>query len=692
MDVSWLVMDRGRRPRASMPAGRLLLLVLGPLVVATGLFLVMVPPRMNALVDSSAERRTLGVVSVLADLVAPALEFDDREDAARSLALLANQRDAEAGVLLDARGAPFAHWPAGLPPMTGGVALTADLSAVGRALIARMPVAAPGGTRGTLVVRFSAASVAKQKRTNWLIALVVSAILLSTGGLFAILAASVLARRDRAERALEEEAAKFRTLVEGMPDALVIHRGGRLLYANPAAQALLDLPLLATGGTGPLRARDVLLRGAGDALRQLDLQQAGKVLHLELHVFSLGLDGGPATIALARDVSERRRLTERLALSDRLASIGTLAAGVAHEINNPLTYILSNLDFVEGELDTVSRDDGDAEVPAAMLGGLRDAIGDAKVGATRVQRIVQDMKKLARGEASERTLLDVRRPLEAAAKMVRTQLARKAELVLDLQAVPPVMAGESQLMQVFINLLTNAADAIAPDAPPERRQIVVRTRTTDGGMVEIAVRDSGGGIPLEVRDKIFDAFFTTKPVGVGTGLGLSISHTIITSMGGSLTCDTAPGDGTTMIVQLPVARPAARARGTSKNGDPGGRILVVDDDQAVADAAARLLGRELVAIETSPVKALARLRAGDRFDLILCDVRMPDMTGPELRAELVRSVPEQAASLVFMTGASEASEQAELEALGVPILEKPFDRRHLSEFVASQMARLEGVA
>jgi CheY-like chemotaxis protein len=219
----------------------------------------------------------------------------------------------------------------------------------------------------------------------------------------------------------------------------------------------------------------------------------------------------------------------------------------------------------------------------------------------------------------------------------------------------------------------------------------VSTRIVADATIEIAVSDTGTGIPLEVRDRIFDPFFTTKPVGVGTGLGLAICHGIVRSHGGTLTYETEVGVGTTMRVRLPattIAMPAAapdRARRLTGTG----RILVVDDEPAIGGAVTRLLKRGKTEFESCARRALDRVMAGDRFDLIICDVRMPDMNGPELLTALRGRAPDQARALVFMTGALDERSEADLGRLGVPVLQKPFNRDSLGEFVSIQLRRLK---
>ncbi len=666
-------------------------LVFAPLVLLVALFVSLVPTRMNGQLEDKVSRRCHGLAQVLANALAVALEFEDADEATRVLNLLASQKDALAAVVLDGKGKAFASWPAGTlpsaqpPPEGTGFFLTGEF------MIAAAPVRSTGGTAGRLVVTFDASELASSKRSNWLASI---ALVLVGGAALAAMLARLFLRRRRAECQLADQQAKFSVLVEGMPDALVIFQRGRLSYANSSARRLLALedstdPSLIRRSDA-LAAIDIAGEG-GEQSRVVEVKSPGGPLFLEVRAFALTVDENPATISLARDVTEEHRLRERLALSDRLASIGTLATGVAHEINNPLSYILANLDFVAGELAALGGGSKEPVAPTVeMLAELNSALGDAQGGAVRVQNIVQDMRKMARKDFGERAPTDVPAIVRAAVEQARVSVGLRASLEMDVVDVPPVLASDSQLSQVIVNLVVNAAEAIPPDAPASRRHVKVSTRCVADGSIEIAVSDTGTGIPVEVRDKIFDPFFTTKPVGVGTGLGLAICHGIVRSHGGTLTFDTEMGVGTTMRVRLPattIAMPAPvpdRARSQTSTG----RILVVDDEPAIGGAVSRLLKRGKTEFESCARRALDRLVAGDRFDLIICDVRMPEMNGPELLTALRGRAPDQARALVFMTGALDERSEADLGRLGVPVLQKPFNRDSLGEFVSAQLRRL----
>jgi PAS domain S-box-containing protein len=353
-----------------------------------------------------------------------------------------------------------------------------------------------------------------------------------------------------------------------------------------------------------------------------------------------------ADIVIYRDVTERKQMQARLLLADRMAALGTLAAGVAHEINNPLAFVLGNLIFLEDELGRVA-----GELPRA--GELAGALREARTGAERIKSTVKDLLTISRPRDAEVVApVDVNDAVEFALKVAEPQLRHRARVVKGLGAVPRVQAPESRLGQVLLNLLINAAQAI-PEGDASRNEVRITTRhDVASGSVLLEVADTGAGIPPEAISRVFDPFYTTKPVGTGTGLGLSICHGIVTSLGGEIRVDSVVGRGTAFTVVLPAAlEPAAAADAASHAAVPRAKILVVDDEPLVGSALQRLLGRrhELLVV-TRASEALVLLDAGARFDMILCDLLMPDLTGMELHDKLTAAYPDQARRTVFMTG------------------------------------------
>ncbi len=388
------------------------------------------------------------------------------------------------------------------------------------------------------------------------------------------------------------------------------------------------------------------------------------------------------------DVSEQRLLQSRLALSDRMASVGTLAAGVAHEINNPLTYVGANLSYAIRLLpDATSK--------------LRAALDDALVGVQRVQAIVQDLKSLSRPDDTELSRVELGAVIEAALGIARNELVLRAQLKRDQGDTPPVLGNAARLGQVLLNLLINAAQAI-PEGRAEENEILVRTRTLANGRVGIEVCDTGAGVPPELLDQVFDPFFTTKPVGVGTGLGLSICHSIVTQMGGTLTLQNNAGRGVTARIELeaavaPVsatrATVQARARPVSRRR---GRVLVVDDVVNVGISIQRLLADDHhVDVMTSPRHAIEALTNGERWDVILCDLMMPELDGMQFVAAVEAIDPGLLSRIVLMTGGAFTAKALEfLETWPHRKVDKPCRpellRQTISEAVEESVASSQG--
>jgi signal transduction histidine kinase len=257
-------------------------------------------------------------------------------------------------------------------------------------------------------------------------------------------------------------------------------------------------------------------------------------------------DEAPRVTVMIRDITERTRIQRQLLETDRLASAALLAAGVAHEVNNPLAYTLLNLERINKGLRKLAR-----STPSAFLDGLLDALTICMDGARRVQTIVQDLQRFSRSDRNDTYIpIDVHSVLEFAINIVRHQTRERAEIVRDFGKVPLVRASETRLNQVFLNLIINAAQAIPPGAP-NRNEIRLVTRTDASGRAVIEVRDTGDGMTPSVMQRIFEPFYTTKPAGLGTGLGLAICHSIVTSLGGKLDVESEHGRGSVFRLTLP---------------------------------------------------------------------------------------------------------------------------------------------
>ncbi len=501
-----------------------------------------------------------------------------------------------------------------------------------------------------------------------------------------------ITERKAAEQELRRQALIFESLCEGV---VVADRNGRIIDWNASAEKMFGrgkaealgqtLFSLLRPEEEDTRTAEVLvaLEREGRWTGEVEFKRPdGTRCFCESVVAPLRDAEGRtiANILVHRDITERRMLQARLHMADRLASVGTLGAGVAHEINNPLAYMLVNLHMVAEGLERL-RD----SLVASEVEPLHQVVQETVEGAERIASIVRDLKTFSRGEQEERLgPVEVSRAVELACKMADNVVKHRARLVTQFEPVPSVHGSESRLCQVFLNLLLNAAHAI-PDGDAQEHEIRVVIREEGSREVVVEVRDTGVGMAPDVQARIFDPFFTTKAVGEGTGLGLSICHGIIDSMGGRIQVESVQGRGSTFRVYLGVATTVAEVRVEPSPVPTVGRarILVVDDEPYVTRALHRSLSSEHeVATANGARAALELVGGGTRFDLILCDVMMPGMTGMDLYAELNRLAPEQARRVVFMTGGAFTPRALSfLQEVPNPKLSKPLDLRQLRALV-----------
>ena len=510
----------------------------------------------------------------------------------------------------------------------------------------------------------------------------------------------------RTLEALRRSRASFRELIERLPDGVCVIDDARLTYVNPSLVALLGC-----GSATELLGREVRevaaryfhaeereevlkdLAATFDAegrgpFRELRLLRAsGELIPAELARFPVVFDGQPCTMCIARDLTERKRMQAQLVLNDRMASLGMVAGMIAHDINNPLAYVIANLHILDS--DVLPR----LGVSVPERDEVRALLADAQLGAARAREIVQQFRIYSRGEKeARRETLEVHHALEASLRLASNEIRHRARLVRDYGDPMRVEANEVQLGQVLLNLLVNAAQAI-PEGGVERNEIRVLTRLR-GAEAIIEIRDTGMGIPSDKLEQVFEPFFTTKPSAIGTGLGLSICRNIINSLGGRLELESELGRGSVFRIRLPAVAPSSitvlpppvqeLAAGETRRG----RILIVDDEPLVSQAIRRALQREHeVMALTSAREAHARLSRGEQFDLILCDIMMPEMSGIDLHQELARLSPELAARMVFLTGGAFTPRAREfLSQIKNPCVEKPFLPRDLQELVRSLLS------
>jgi two-component system NtrC family sensor kinase len=373
---------------------------------------------------------------------------------------------------------------------------------------------------------------------------------------------------------LRESEARVRLLLESTAEGICgLDLSGRVTFCNPAALRLLRLALPAQILGRPLYEMlrlpgseqtlepawvELALRTCARVEQELALPcEEGSVVPVHHSGSPVLLEGKlVGRVVTLTDLTSKKRAEDdlrksqaQLRMADRLATVGTLSAGVAHEINNPLAYTIANLGYVAERL---------RDLPGSLdLDEVDTAIAEALEGAERVRRIVKDMKTLSRVDDETISAVDVERALDASVNMALHELRQKATVVKEYSGVGFARANEGRLVQVFLNLLVNASQAIATSSP-ESNEVRIVTCLDAEGRIAVEISDTGGGIPDDVLPRIFDPFFTTKPLGVGTGLGLSICHSLVTAIGGEIDVTTKVGAGTRFLVTLPSARPAAQ--------------------------------------------------------------------------------------------------------------------------------------
>lgn len=510
-----------------------------------------------------------------------------------------------------------------------------------------------------------------------------------------------LARQAEELRAavVAEESAKreFEALLDNVPDPIVIATASEVFYANPAMVRFVgyrdesevrglsgssfvhppDFPLF----TAFYRALSAGEASAGSVQVRLR-HRGGELVPLVLHVArEVTFRGRAAVLWIGRDLREQRRLEVAMMARDRAATVGTLAAGVAHEVNNPLASTIANLDLLFEALE------GEGSTPSPET--LRSLVADARRGAERVRGIVRGLHAFARGGGGEPGAIDLREALATALDLTASEVGRGTRVIRQFGPVPPVLANETQVLEVLVNLLVNAGHALALRGDAT---LTLRTYTDEAGRACASIEDNGPGIAPENMPRIFEPFFTTRPVGKGTGLGLCIAQGNVRAAGGELSCVSEPGRGARFVVALPASRTAAAPRATRPRTEPAavrGRVLVVDDDVTVSAAIRRALtpAHEVVVTEGG-AEALAVLATDANFDLVLCDLMMPVMTGMELFEVLRARHPELIPRVLFVTGGATVTEvQRFLAAVPNEVIEKPFDLHGLRESVRRAVAR-----
>lgn len=486
----------------------------------------------------------------------------------------------------------------------------------------------------------------------------------------------VAIRKHEFERHVADRERWFSTTLASLGDAVIATDAAeRVTFMNRAAEVIVGVQGDSALGQPvgkvfrPVTARegDIELVDGKGRRRVLDATEAPIVNDRGV---SLG------RVIVFRDVTERKRLDRRLERAERLASLGTMASGLAHELNNPLAVVMGNVSFALTELERSPA----AEAGSDSLAECRGALHDAVSATERLGEIVETMRWFASRGSGEPKVLHVRDLVEEAVKSVQPVVTAKARLVRDYGAAPVVEVDAGQMVRALVNLFRRAADAVGGGGAGAR-EIRVATSTDDAGRAVIEIAHDGVVVSGSSLGRAFDPSFPASPGASATGLGLAMSHSFVLAAGGELAVEGRDGTGGVFRVSLPAAgrpRPAAPSSPVSAI-PPRARILVIDDEPAVGKVIVRLLAAHHVVAETDGRAALSRIASGERFDVILCDLMMPGLTGADFHATLSSTHPRLAAKIVFLTGGTFSPEiKGFLTRVPNTVLEKPFsvDKLH----------------
>lgn len=468
------------------------------------------------------------------------------------------------------------------------------------------------------------------------------------------------------------EAALSRVLWErAFEIVLVLRDDGTIIDANPRAveaygRSLEELRALRVHDLRAQPTRSDVgeqMRRAfatGIAFETEHTRADGSVFPVEVSSARTELNGEVVLFSVIRDVTLSRRMRAELAEADRLAVVGMLAAGVAHEVNNPLTYASASVELALRDM----RAGRDTERIVELLTTATD-------GLDRVRSIVSDLMTLAYREVRELVPLDVTSVLESCINLAAHELRSRARVIREYTRVPLVLADAGRLGQVFLNLIANAAQSMPEGRPASAGEVRVEVRSAPGGRVEVCIGDNGRGIAPELTERVFEPFVTTKRSGRGLGLGLYLSRSLVEAMNGTVAMQSVVGEGSTFVVSLPAAMQVT-PEGEPKERSGRGRVLVVDDEPMIGRVLAAALRPELdVMVVEDAEAALTAIRTTD-FDAVVCDVVLPARSGLDLLAELEQTHPELARRFILMTGGASAGDASEIQRRGTRCLSKPF--------------------
>jgi two-component system, NtrC family, sensor kinase len=497
-------------------------------------------------------------------------------------------------------------------------------------------------------------------------------------------------RRGLETRVLSSEA-RFRTLFDQASDAIVITTRGdfTIIELNDRARRLLGLNDGVGGAkvsmesfrdrTVPLRAKDTQRLDRMPSGTALNLvSNDGRVNAVIMERTPVDVDEEPGYQFVFKELTERSQLEQQVRQAEKLSALGQMISGIAHELNNPLALIKGHLDLM------LNRPD----LPLAF----RDDLSKVALESNRAAKLVRSFLSFAREQPPQRTAVDLNLLIQSVVELRKfDSLVAQTEIELALEpSLPQITADPDQVQQIMVNLINNALHAIVSTGSGGKIRVI--TEATDEH-VRLRFEDNGPGVPVELRSRIFEPFFTTKETGAGTGLGLSISHSIMSEHGGKISCSSARLGGAAFILEFPRPAPADIPAPVLTDSpfvaDHTGRVLVLDDEQALADMVGQMLsfyGHQVV-VTSTPMQALEYI-AREHFDAVISDYRMPLLDGREFHGEVRKINPDIASRIIFLTGDVLSEESRTFfGSIGNPRLTKPFQLETVARTVNDILMR-----